>query len=269
MSDKADHMAINPITYACYSNSVRDGEQFIPEHVFSYQISGKLVYNDGEKEYIFNEGSFRLTRRNTLIKFNKIPPENGEYVNISIFMDQNTLKNLSLEYGYKVTKSPSVDPAFHIPSNDLLSGYIESLKPYDELDKPGNEVLKNLKLKELIVILLQTNPIVKDILFDFTEPGKIDLESFMNRNFRFNVSLERFAYLTGRSLSTFQRDFKKIFARSPREWLQQKRLNEAYYLIKEKGSSVSDVYLDVGFQDLSHFSFAFKKMFGLPPSQIL
>ncbi|MBK1896184.1 helix-turn-helix domain-containing protein [Chryseobacterium paridis] len=264
-----DHKKINQITYACYSRNVRDGEQFIPEHVFSYQVSGRLVYNDGQKEYIFDQGSFRLTRRNTLIKFNKIPPENGEYANISVFMDQDTLKNVSMEYDYKATKSHHDEPVFRIPDNDLLSGYIESLKPYDELDKPGNEVLKNIKLKELIVILLQTNPSLKDVLFDFTEPGKIDLESFMNHNFRFNVSLERFAYLTGRSLSTFQRDFEKIFAVSPRKWLQQKRLQEAYYLIKEKGAAVSDVYLDTGFQDLSHFSFAFKKMFGLPPSQII
>ncbi|ASK28867.1 AraC family transcriptional regulator [Chryseobacterium sp. T16E-39] len=264
-----DHKRINQITYACYSSNLRDGEQFIPEHVFSYQISGRLVYNDGEKEYIFNQGSFRLTRRNTLIKFNKIPPENGEYSNISVFMDQKTLKNLSMEYDYKATKSQYNEPVFHLPANDLLSGYIESLKPYDELDKPGNEVLKNIKLKELIVILLQTHPILKDVLFDFTEPGKIDLESFMTQNFRFNVSLERFAYLTGRSLSTFQRDFEKIFALSPRKWLQQKRLQEAYYLIKEKNANPSDIYLDVGFQDLSHFSFAFKKMFGLSPSRIV
>jgi AraC-like DNA-binding protein len=37
-------------------------------------------------------------------------------------------------------------------------------------------------------------------------------------------------------------------------------------LIKEKGRRASDIYLDLGFEDLSHFSFAFKKQFGVPPS---
>ncbi|TLV02473.1 helix-turn-helix domain-containing protein [Dyadobacter luticola] len=259
MGSQIEHRTLRQITYTCYSNSIREGEQFIPEHVFSYQISGKLIYNDGENEYLFDEDSFRLTRRNTLIKFNKVPSQDGEYSNVSVFMDQNTLRNISLEYGYRGTKSHRSEPAFHITSNELLSGYIESLKPYDELNKPGNEILKNLKLKELIIVLIQTNPFLMDILFDFTEPGKIDLEAFMNRNFRFNVSLERFAYLTGRSLSTFQLDFEKTFAANPRKWLQQKRLQEAYYLIKEKGAHTSEVYIDVGFQDLSHFSYAFKK----------
>ena len=88
----------------------------------------------------------------------------------------------------------------------------------------------------------------------------------MNRNFHFNVQLKRFAYLTGRSLATFKRDFEKIFHTSPGQWLLQRRLQEAHYLITEKGRAPSDVYLDLGFEDLSHFSFAFKKEFGKAPS---
>jgi AraC-like DNA-binding protein len=80
--------------------------------------------------------------------------------------------------------------------------------------------------------------------------------------------LNRFAYLTGRSLATFKRDFEKIFHTSPSKWLLQRRLKEAYYLIKEKGKKPVDVYVDVGFEDLSHFSFAFKNEFGQAPSKI-
>jgi AraC-like DNA-binding protein len=90
----------------------------------------------------------------------------------------------------------------------------------------------------------------------------------MKKNFHFNVQLDRFAYLTGRSLATFKRDFQRIFDISPSRWLIQKRLQEAYYQIKEKGKTPSEVYLEVGFEDLSHFSFAFKKQFGMPPSKV-
>jgi AraC-like DNA-binding protein len=126
----------------------------------------------------------------------------------------------------------------------------------------------SLKLKEAIFILLRTNPDLKEDLFNFSEPGKIDLQAFMIKNFHFNVKLERFAYLSGRSLAGFKRDFEKIFNGSPSRWLQQKRLQEAYYLIKEKGKSASDVYLDLGFEDLSHFSFSFKKACGVSSSKL-
>lgn len=93
-------------------------------------------------------------------------------------------------------------------------------------------------------------------------------EAFMNRNFRFNVSLERFAFMTGRSLSSFKRDFLKTFGVSPGNWLKKKRLDEAYFQISKQHQKPSDVYLEVGFEDLSHFSFAFKKEFGKTPTQI-
>lgn len=71
----------------------------------------------------------------------------------------------------------------------------------------------------------------------FSEPGKINLEAYMNQNYKFNVDINRFAYLTGRSLATFKRDFEKIFHIPPNRWLQQKRLDDAYYLIKEKNEN--------------------------------
>jgi AraC-like DNA-binding protein len=125
-----------------------------------------------------------------------------------------------------------------------------------------------LKVKEAVLLLLRNQPALKDALFDFGEPGKIDLEAFMIKNYQFNVGLHRFAYLTGRSLATFKRDFEKTFHTSPGNWLLQKRLQEAHYLIKEKGNKPSDVYLEVGFEDLSHFSYAFKNAYGVAPSKI-
>ncbi|RYG44789.1 MAG: AraC family transcriptional regulator [Chitinophagaceae bacterium] len=64
------------------------------------------------------------------------------------------------------------------------------------------------------------------------------------------------------------RDYEKYFQSSPSRWLQQRRLQEAHYQISEKGKSASEVYLEVGFQDQSHFSFAFKKRYGLSPVRI-
>jgi AraC-like DNA-binding protein len=257
-----------PIVYSCYFTRSRAGEQFVPEHVFSYQISGTLSMSDGHKDYVFKEGDFRFSKRNQLIKFSKQPPEGGEFKALSIYLDQETLRNFSLEYGFKSEKHSTGGAVIELKSDKLLASFMESLAPYQEMGQSENQQLMALKLREAILVLLQTNPELKDVLFDFSEPGKIDLEGFMNKNFHFNVQMKRFAYLTGRSLATFKRDFEKIFRTSPSRWLQQKRLEEAYYLIKEKGKAPSDVYLEIGFEDLSHFSFAFKKLYGVSPSRI-
>ncbi|WP_228724170.1 helix-turn-helix domain-containing protein [Spirosoma sp. KUDC1026] len=85
----------------------------------------------------------------------------------------------------------------------------------------------------------------------------------------FNLPLEKFSYLTGRSLTTFKKDFKQIFRMTPGRWLQQKRLERAHYQLTVKKQRPIDVYIHAGFENLSHFSFAFKKQFGLAPSQLV
>ncbi|MFD1140460.1 helix-turn-helix domain-containing protein [Larkinella insperata] len=269
MNEAVEVKKLPQILYSCYLARNREGEQFVPEHIFSYQIAGSIVFSDGATEQTFKEGEFRFHKRNQLIKFVKQPPGNGEFKALSVYLDQDTLRSFSMEYGYKAEKPHEIGSAIlPLKPHPLLTSYMESLAPYQQPNPPTDENLIALKLREAILVLLQANPELKDVLFNFAEPGKIDLEAFMNKNFHFNVELKRFAYLTGRSLATFKRDFEKKFHLSPSRWLQQRRLQEAYYRIKEKGAAPSDVYLDLGFEDLSHFSFAFKKMYGVAPSRL-
>jgi AraC family transcriptional regulator, exoenzyme S synthesis regulatory protein ExsA len=256
------------VVYSCYYEVSRGGEQFIQDHVFSYHISGTLLVNDGNKEHIFNAGDFRFVKRNQLAKFLKQPPPGGEFKTLSIILDQETLKSLSIEHGYTANKAHASPNFVVLKPDPLYKSFMDSILPYGNLSPDENRALLSLKVKEAVLLLLRNEPSLKDILFDFTEPGKIDLEAFMLQHYQFNVGLNRFAYLTGRSLATFKRDFEKTFHVTPGNWLLQKRLAEAYYLIKEKGNKPSDVYLEVGFEDLSHFSYAFKNAYGVAPSKI-
>jgi AraC-like DNA-binding protein len=126
-----------------------------------------------------------------------------------------------------------------------------------------------LKVKEAVKILLHTMPRLRNLLFDFSEPYKIDLEKFMLSHFHYNIPVAEFAQLTGRSLAGFKRDFQKMFGMAPRQWLQEKRLLEARHLIEKKNKKPSAIYLDLGFETLSHFSHSFKKKFGKTPSEHL
>lgn len=255
------------VIYSCYTKTSRESENFIPEHIFTYIESGSLQINDGHTIYNLKAGDFAFYVKNRLAKFTKQPVEQGsEYKSLSIMLDEQTL--LKLKGGYKQSHSKSdVKSVISLEANPMYKSYAESLIAYINTEDKPSEKLLDIKVQEIALLLLETHPQLANVLFDFSEPGKIDLKTFMSRNFHFNVDLNRFAYLTGRSLSTFKRDFKMIFSTTPSKWLQQKRLEEARYLI-EKGKKPSDVYLEVGFENLSHFSFAFKKMFGVAPSQL-
>ena len=162
------------------------------------------------------------------------------------------------------TQQPAI---IDLEKNELTDTYMDAVVGYQEAGHFNNKALEKVKIQEGILLLLQLHPGLKDVLFDFTDPHKINLEAFMNQSYQFNVKLDRFAYLTGRSLATFKRDFEKIFNTPPRKWLQKRRLQRAHYLIVNEGKTASDIYLDVGFEDLTHFSHAFKKEYGYSPKR--
>lgn len=94
---------------------------------------------------------------------------------------------------------------------------------------------------------------------------KIDIEKTMLENFHYNLKLEEFARLCGRSLSVFKRDFDSLFNTTPFKWIKTKRLEYAKSLLIGSDLSVKQVCYECGFINNSHFVKSFKEKFKLPP----
>lgn len=263
-----DQKTVWPVNYSCYFSEFREGEQFTQIHSLGLVLSGEMELDDGSTKTIFKEGELYSSRKNLFLKFAKYPLKNGEIKTVTLYFDDAVLQDFSREYGYSAEKKENIS-TFIKPDNQPLLNVMRSLLPYEELlGNPASTELIRLKQKEALILMLAYNPDLKDILSDFSEPYKIDIELFMNKNFHFNAKIECFAYLTGRSLSTFKRNFQKNFGMPPRQWLQLRRLKEAHILLTQQDKPVSDIYLELGFENLSHFSFALKKQFGYSPSTV-
>ena len=66
-----------------------------------------------------------------------------------------------------------------------------------------------------------------------------------------------------------KKGFKEIFGTTIFDFYQSQRMEHAKYLLYEKGLSVTDVSLMLGYSSISHFSTAFKKHTGLKPCELL
>jgi len=242
-------------------------EHFISEHYFVYVMKGIMNLYDGNEYQSLKLGEGCIARKNRLGRFSKVK-ENNELEKVIIALDEKFLRMFQEKHKKATTKFNLTDTFIKSKPNKLMPEFIHSLKQYYN-HGIINEPFADVKREELLIILLQNQPELAGVFFDYGIPEKINLEEFMNRNFKFNVSMQRFAYMTGRSLSAFKRDFKTIFNETPGRWLVQKRLEEAYFLIDKKDKKPSDFYLDLGFEALSHFSFAFKKLFGLTPTELI
>ena len=91
--------------------------------------------------------------------------------------------------------------------------------------------------------------------------------TFIEGNLHTHLSLERVAREAGMSKFHFCRSFKAIVGISFREFLARRRIERASILLRDQKRSVTEVYLEVGFKDLSHFGRVFRKITGQPPSR--
>ena len=237
-------------------------------HMLVWFISGETKIIQPEQTYIFQTGDIFLIPKNQLATIINYPKDGLPHQSVIMHLTTERLK----EFYAKLNTKPKMisNPKIQTLSNHpLLESCLSSLIPYFDMQEGFPEEIASLKITEAITILRTINPEIDNILADFSEPYKIDLLEFMEKNFIINMPLEKFAYLTGRSLATFKRDFKKIFQTTPQKWLIQKRLELAFQQITENKQKPIDVYLETGFENLSHFSFAFKKHFGFAPSVLI
>lgn len=66
-----------------------------------------------------------------------------------------------------------------------------------------------------------------------------------------------------------KKGFKELFGTTIFDFYQSQRMEHARYLLYEKGLSVTEVSMMLGYSSISHFSTAFKKHTGLKPCELL
>lgn len=256
-----------PVNKTCLIGPAIVREQFVAEHLFFYLVEGAMSGYYGSKNYALQSGEYGVARKNRLGRQN--PAKENDIAEKIIFVfDEPFLRSFQEKHVIVTTHFTSEESFLRLPDNALIPGFIHSLGPYYNRQGEIDRAFFDVKREELLLILLQLQPELSGLFFDFGIPQKIDLEEFMNRNYRFNVHIDRFAYLTGRSLSAYKRDFYAIFHETPSRWLVRKRLEDAYSLIDKQHKKPADIYLDLGFEALSHFSFAFKRLFGQTPTEL-
>lgn len=243
-------------------------EVMFEHHMLVWFISGETKIIQADATYVFNAGDTFLIPRNQLATVINYPKDGQPHQAVAMHLTKERLKDFYARHNITGKLQP-LKKVYRFTKHPLLESCLASLIPYFDLGDNLPSDIANIKIEEAISILRSIDKEVDGLLANFDEPGKINLTNFMERNYMFNLTLDRFGYLTGRSLATFRRDFKKAFSTTPQKWLTAKRLELAHYQLTEKQLKPIDVYMEAGFENLSHFSYAFKNQFGYPPNVLL
>ena len=255
------------IKLSCYDDKFFKSDIMFEHHMLIWFISGETKIIQADGTYMFKKGDIFLIPRNQLATIINYPKDGLPHKTVVMHLTTDWLRNFYSKLNIK-PKASGIPKILHYHNHPLLKSCLSSLIPYFEMKElPKN--IADLKITEAVTILRSIDTDIDNMLGNFDIPGKIDLADYMEKNFMFNLPIEKFGYLTGRSLTTFKRDFKKLFDTTPQKWLTQKRLELAHYQFVENKMKPIDVCYEVGFENLSHFSFAFKKHFGYAPTHLL
>ncbi|MBC9931558.1 helix-turn-helix domain-containing protein [Chitinophaga qingshengii] len=93
------------------------------------------------------------------------------------------------------------------------------------------------------------------------------VKTFISENISEDISLPQLADISHLSPFHFNRLFKQMTGITPYNYLLQVRLKEAHLQLRHSRQSITHVAFETGFNSLEHFSAAYKKQYGLSPSQ--
>ena len=241
------------------------------EYAMNYVYSGEMILDDGKEQIHIGKGECVYIPRDHRITLYKKPCNGEKYCGIFLNFTRHFLREMYTTLAqHKIpANTPKLKPGVvKLPKTAEITSLFASLTPFFDPDVKPQDDFMHLKLQEGLLALLHIDTRFAPTLFDFNEPWKIDILDFMDKNYMHEFTMEELAHYTGRSLSTFKRDFKKISDLTPEKWLIRKRLEAAYSMIQHDGQKITDVYAKVGFKNQSHFSTAFKKQYGIAPTAV-
>ena len=241
------------------------------DHTLVYILSGGAeVRFDGHRT-LLSAGDCVFLRKDHRIEFSTRPPSGGvPFRSIALFFCRKFLmasyRQLSKD-SLPLDARRSHTAVLKIPPGPELESLFVSLMPYLDTADTLPEEVAWMKRQEGLRIVLSADRNVYASLFDFTQPWKIDLLGFLEENYQYDLSVPELARYTGRSLSSFKRDFKRVSELTPEKWILRRRLQEAHRLLSAGGCRVSDAMLESGFRDPAFFSRAYRKLYGYPPRE--
>ena len=249
------------------SKELSKQQVLLNRNTFSFLQEGtKEVFFDNSS-YSIDNSEFLLMKSGHCLMTEKLSNLGEYYRSILFFFSNEDV----LKFVRKFKLNPiNTDPFYSTYSfnyDAFTKRFVNSLLDITKLSTSIQQKLFEIKFEEIMLYLIESKGV--DFLFSLVS------DSDQNQKFiqtiesnRLNkLTIKELSFLSNMSVSTFKREFEKHFNSSPSKWFQDKRLEHSAFLLKNKSKRPSDIFEEVGYENLSNFIQAFKTKFGITPKQ--
>jgi AraC-like DNA-binding protein len=202
---------------------------------------------------------------------------NGKFEQITFFISPNTLQQaifgLNINYGLSYVSHHSCSKCLSrnfcsmnadAPLRNFFVGIDLSLRSSGMLH---NDIGQRIKLNELIYLLLSSEDgCVKRKVLRSSDTASGQFINTIYENVFNDISIEMLAEATNRSLTSFKKEFRRLFNTPPHRWIIEQRLIRARILLYSTNRTVSEIGSECAFSNISHFIKLFKQRYGETPA---
>lgn len=163
-------------------------------------------------------------------------------------------------------KSEPLDTDFRIIIEDIISGY--NVVPFKNVFLMNR--IRLLLEKYIQKLLLSKEHFASHNLDDNDVSRLMKVEALLIKDFSAAPpTIEMLSKISAMSPTKLKADFKKLYGLPIYGYYQKNRMMKAKNLLLQGKLSIKEVGKEVGYSNLSHFANAFRKEFGLLPSQLV
>ena len=256
------------VEYKCL-NDEQKLKVFSLHNFFIYILGGKKIWQTLFSTYQATVGQAVFVKKGANIVHQFY---DREFCALIIFVPDHfiveTIQQYEVPMALKAADLPS-DSVIPVEPDAVLDTYFQSVFSYFGQEQKPPAALLELKFRELIMSVLSSanNQRLSAYLLSLCRKNRVCLQEVMEKNFIYNMKLEEFARISGRSLASFKRDFIAVYNTTPARWLLRKKLEYAKQLLQVTDKNINELSFDAGFESASHFIRSFRRQYNVTPLQ--
>ena len=241
-----------------------------------YVLSGVKYLHCNDYSYSIEEGNIFILDAGFHYEENVVG-SNGRFEQITFFLSaqrlQQVIFGLNINYGLSFSSRHScskcmmynfsyVRASLHL--RNFFMGIDLSLRNSGLLH---NDIGQRIKLNELIyLILTEDDGCIRRKVLRSSDTASGQFINTVYENIFNDISVEMLAEMTNRSLTSFKKEFKRLFNAPPHKWIVEQRLDRARVMLASTSRTVSEIGAECAFSNISHFIKLFKQRYNETPA---
>ncbi|WP_299188778.1 AraC family transcriptional regulator [uncultured Aquimarina sp.] len=261
--------SVSIIVFDYKNNTEIDKQQIqLNKNTFSFLQEGSKEVFFNNSSYAIDNTKFLLMKSGHCLMTEKLSNDSKFYRSILFFFSEEDVVKFIRKFELQSTSTEKFYSTYSFNYDVFIKRFVDSLLDISKLSKAIQAKMLHTKFEELMLYLIEQKGV--DFLYSLVNNNDNQTQKFIQTiesNTLNKLTLKELSFLSNMSVSTFKREFEKQFHSSPSKWFLDKRLEHAAFLLKNKSKRPSDIFEEIGYENLSNFIQAFRTKFGVTPKQ--